>query len=191
MTFSHLVTAFFQKDLAAERGLPANTIASYSDCIRLLVNFACTRLAIQPEALNIESFNRELIIEFLDDLENTRHNGTSTRNQRLAVIKTFFHFLARNVPELMHLNETIQAIRQKNTDYTPPPSMTIDEVDAIIAVTDTSQLIGVRDKALVTLLYNSGGRAQEIADLCICDVRFDAPSTLRSPAKAVRHASFR
>lgn len=88
MTFSHLVTAFFQKYLAAERGLPANTVASYSDCIRLLVNFACARLAIQPEALNIDSFNRELILAFLDDLENTRLNGVSTRNQRLAAIKT-------------------------------------------------------------------------------------------------------
>ena len=183
MTFSHLVTAFFQKYLAAERGLPANTVASYSDCIRLLVNFACARLAIQPEALNIDSFNRELILAFLDDLENTRLNGVSTRNQRLAAIKTFFHFLAKSVPELMHLNETIQAIRQKTTDYTPPPSMTIDEVDAIIAVPDPSQLIGVRDKALVTLLYNSGGRAQEIADLRICDIRFETPATVTLTGK--------
>lgn len=183
MTFSHLVTSFFQKYLAAERGLPANTVASYSDCIRLLVNFACARLAIQPEALNIESFNRELIIAFLDHLENARLNGVSTRNQRLAAIKTFFHFLASSVPELMHVNETIQAIRQKNTDYTPPPSMTLDEVDAILAVPDTSQLIGARDKALATLLYNSGGRAQEIADLRICDVRFETPATVTLTGK--------
>lgn len=183
MSFSHLVTAFFQKYLAAERGLPANTVASYSDCIRLLVNFACARFATQPEALNIESFNRELIIAFLDDLENTRQNGASTRNQRLAAIKTFFHFLAKNAPELMHLNETIQAIRQKNTDYTPPPSMTIDEVEAIIAVPDTSQLIGARDKALVTLLYNSGARAQEIADLRTCDIRFETPATVTLTGK--------
>jgi len=183
MSFSHLVTAFFQKYLAAERGLPAHTVASYSDCIRLLVNFACARFAMQPEELNIDRFNRELIIAFLDDLEHTRLNGVATRNQRLAAIKTFFHFLAYSVPELMHLNETIQAIRQKATDYTPPPSMTIDEVDAIIAVPDTSQLIGVRDKALVTLLYNSGGRAQEIADLRICDVRFDAPATVTLTGK--------
>ena len=183
MTFSHLVTAFFQKYLAAERGLPANTVASYSDCIRLLINFAGARFAIQPEALNIESFNRELIIAFLDDLENTRLNGVSTRNQRLAAIKTFFHFLAYSAPELMHLNETIQAICQKNADYTPPPSMTIDEVEAIKAVPNTDQLIGVRDKALVTLLYNSGGRAQKIADLRICDIRLDAPSTVTLTGK--------
>ncbi len=183
MSLSHHITAFFQKYLAAERGLPANTIASYSDCIRLLINFACTRLAVQPEALNIKNFNRELIIAFLDDLESNRHNSTSTRNQRLASIKTLFHYLAYREPELMHQNETIQAIRQKNTDYTPPPSMTLEEVDAITAVPDTSQLIGVRDKALVSLLYNSGGRAQEIADLSIKDIRFEAPATVTLTGK--------
>ncbi len=183
MTFSHLVTAFFQKYLAAERGLPANTVASYSDCIRLLINFACSHFELQPEELNIERFNRELIIAFLDDLERTRLNGASTRNQRLAAIKTFFHFLAYSAPELMHLNETIQAIRQKKTDYTPPPSMTIDEVDSILAVPDTSQLIGARDKALLTLLYNSGARAQEVADLRICDIRFDAAATVTLTGK--------
>ena len=40
MTFSHLVTAFFQKYLAAECGLSTNSIASYSDCMKLLINFA-------------------------------------------------------------------------------------------------------------------------------------------------------
>lgn len=183
MTFSHLVTSFFQKHLADERGFPATTIASYSDCIRLLIKFACKRFNLKFEAMTIDKFNRELILAFLDDLENNRHNGVSTRNQRLAAIKTFFHFLASSVPELMHLNETIQAIRQKKTDYTPPPSMTITEVEAIIAVPDTSQLLGARDRALLTLLYNSGGRVQEIADLKISDIRFDATSTVKLTGK--------
>jgi len=183
MTFSHLVSAFFQKYLAAECGLAANSIASYSDCIKLLINFACTRFAVQPEALSIDQFDRELIIDFLDDLERNRRNGATTRNQRLAAIKTFFHFLAYNVPELLHLNETIQAIRQKKADYTPPPSMTIEEVNAIAAGPDPSRLIGTRDRALVKLMYNSGGRVQELADLRICDIRFDTSATVTLTGK--------
>jgi site-specific recombinase XerD len=183
MSFSHLVTAFFQKYLAAECGLATNSIASYSDCIRLLISFACSRFELQPEQLGIDQLDRGLIIDFLDDLERNRQNGASTRNQRLAAIKTFFLFLAYNVPELMHLNETIQAIRQKKTDHTPPPSMTIEEVDAIAAVPDPTRLIGARDKALLKLMYNSGGRVQELADLRICDIRFDAPSTVTLTGK--------
>jgi integrase/recombinase XerD len=183
MTFSYLVTAFFQKHLAAECGLAANSIASYSDCIKLLINFACARFAVQPEDLSIDRFTRDLVIEFMDALESKRQNGAATRNQRLAAIKSFFHFLAHNAPEFMHLNETIQAIRQKKTDHTPPPSMTINEVNAIIAVPDPSRFLGARDKAMVKLLYNSGGRVQELADLRICDVRFDTPTTVTLTGK--------
>jgi site-specific recombinase XerD len=183
MTFSHLVTTFFQNHLAAERGLSANTVASYSDCIKLLIHFACERFSKQPEHLDINQFSRELIIDFLSDLERTRENCAATRNQRLAAIKTFFHFLANNEPELMHLNETVQAIRQKKTRQTPPPSMTLEEVGAILAVPDPSRLIGARDKALVQLMYQSGGRVQEIADLRIQDIRFDTPATVTLTGK--------
>jgi site-specific recombinase XerD len=183
MSFSYLLTAFFQKYLAAECGLATHSIASYSDCIKLLIRFACTRFGVQPEELSINQFDRELIIDFLDDLEHNRHNEATTRNQRLAAIKTLFHFLAYNVPELMHRNETIQAIRQKKTDHTPPPSMTIEEVEAIAAVPDQNRLIGARDKALVKLMYNSGARVQELADLRICDIRFDSPATVTLTGK--------
>jgi len=165
MTFCHLVTAFFTNHLAAERGLSANTIASYSDCMKLLINFACERFGVQPEKLDIGQLSRDLVIDFLDYLENTRNNIVSTRNQRLTAIKTFFHFLARNVPELMHLNETIQAIKEKKTDTQPPPSMTIPEVNAILAEPDPSTLLGVRDSAMMQMFYNTGARVQEMADL--------------------------
>jgi len=183
MTFSHLVTTFFQNYLAAERGLSANTIGSYSDCIKLLIHFACARFAQQPENLDISQFSRELVLDFLDDLEGTRQNSATTRNQRLAAIKTFFHFLAGNAPELMHLNETIQAIRQKKTEYAPPPSMTLDEINAILCVPDPSRLLGARDKALVQLMYQSGGRVQELADLRIRDLRFETPATVSLTGK--------
>lgn len=183
MTFSHLVTAFFQNHLAAERGLAPNTIASYSDCLKLLINFACTRLEVQPENLHIDQFSRDLILAFLDDLQTHRQNIPTTRNQRLAAIKTFFHFLAHHMPELMHLNETIQAIRPKKTSHSPPPSMTLEEIQAILAVPDPSGLLGARDKALVQLMYNSGARVQELADLRIRNVRFDKPASVTLTGK--------
>jgi len=183
MTFSHLVTAFFTNHLAAERGLAPNTIASYSDCMKLLINFACERFGQEPERLNIDQLNRKLIIDFLDHLQSTRQNTKSTRNQRLAAIKTFFHFLARNVPELMHLNATIQAIREKRTDQQPPPSLTVTEVNAILRVPDPSTLLGSRDKALLKLLYNSGARVQELTDLTVANVRFENPATVTLTGK--------
>jgi site-specific recombinase XerD len=183
MTFSHIVSAFFTAYLASERGLAANTIASYSDVIKLLIRFACERFGVEPEKLAVEQLNRDLIVAFLDHLENTRGNAVATRNQRLAAIKTFFHFLARNVPALLHLSVTVQAIQEKKTAHEPPASLTVAEVNAILAVPDTARWLGARDKALLQLLHNSGARVQEVVDLKLVDVRRDACATVTLTGK--------
>ncbi len=99
------------------------------------------------------------------------------------MIKLFFRFLARNIPELMQLNARIQAIRKKPTDRKPPPSMTVTEVEAILGTVDPDTLLGARNRALLKTMYNTGARVQELADLTIADVRFDAPATVTLTGK--------
>lgn len=183
MTFSYLVSTFFTSYLTHERGLSLNTIASYSDCMRLLVNYTCKRFAIEVEAIDLRIIEPDLVLEFLDHLEQQRDNGPVTRNQRLAAIKAFFHFLARHVPELLLQNERIQAIKLKQTDHRPPPSLTLEEVAALIAAPDPQTLCGARDKALLQLMYNTGARVQELADLTFDDLRFDQPPSVTLTGK--------
>ena len=182
-TFSYLVTTFFTAHLSAELGLSANTVASYSDCIRLLVKYLCHRLEIHPEAIDIQMITPDRVLDFLNGIEKERANATASRNQRLAAIKTFFHFLARTVPELLHANERIQAIRLKSTEHHPPPSLTVEEVDAILACPDPDTLLGARDNALLQLMYNTGARVQELADIAITDVHFETPMTVTVTGK--------
>jgi len=176
-TLSHLVTRFFVSHLANERGASQNTVAAYSDSLRLLIKHLCEKHNKQPEELGMDMLGQEATLEFLDHLEHGRNNGRSTRNQRLAAIKSFLRFAARENPESMLQNERIQAIRAKKTDHKPPPSLSLEQVHAILDTIDTTHLIGHRDKALIQLLYNTGARVQEIADLRIKDLRFESPAT--------------
>jgi len=176
-SLSHLITRFFTTYLANERGASQNTIAAYSDTLRLLIKHLCKEHGRQPEELSPEMLGPEAILDFLDHLERDRKNSPSTRNQRLAAIKSFLHYATRENPELMLPNERIQAIRSKKTDHKPPPSLSVEQVRAILDSIDATPLIGLRDKALVQLLYNTGARVQEVADLRLCDLRFDSPAT--------------
>ncbi len=119
----------------------------------------------------------------MNSLEDERHNTPATRNQRLAAIKSFFHFLARLAPELMHQNERIQAVKAKATSHKPPSSLTVEEVTAVLAVPDTATLLGARDKALLQLMYNSGGRVQELADLSFSDLHLESPPSVTLTGK--------
>lgn len=183
ITFSYLVTTFFTAHLSAELGLSPNTVASYSDCMRLLINHLCERLKVDPEAIDIQMITPERVLGFLDCLQDERGNANTTRNQRLAAIKSFFHFLARSVPELMHANETIQAIKLKSTEQRPPPSLTVEEVEAILARPEPQTLPGARDKALLQVMYNTGARVQELADLTLPDLHLQAPATVTLTGK--------
>jgi len=182
-SLSHLITRFFTSYLANERGVSKNTIAAYSDTLRLLIKQLCKKHGKQPEHLSMEMLGPEAVLDFLDHLEHDRNNSPSTRNQRLAAIKSFLHYAARENPELMLPNERIQAIRSKKTDHKPPPSLTVEQVHAILDSIDTAPLIGLRDKALIQLLYNTGARVQEIADLRIGDLRFEKPATVTLTGK--------
>jgi site-specific recombinase XerD len=182
-TFSYLVSTFFASYLRNEQGFPKNTIASYSDCFKLLIQYVCQQQNIELEAITIEMIDRELLLGFLGNLESTRNNCASTRNQRLAALKTFFHFVARTNPALMRQNELIQAIKAKKTDYRPPPSLTTDEVAAITAAPDIESLLGARDTAILQLLYNTGARVQELVDLDIADIHFEGPFSVTLTGK--------
>ena len=183
ITFCYLVTTFFTSYLSSEQELAPNTVASYSDCMKLLVNYLCKRFSIETEAIDIQMISPDIVLGFLNSLEDERRNSPTTRNQRLAAIKSFFHFLARSVPELMHQNERIQAIKAKATSHHPPPSLTVKEITEVLAVPDAATLLGARDKALLQLMYNSGGRVQELADLSVSDLHLDNPPSVRLTGK--------
>ena len=182
-TFSDLTTKFFYSFLAAERGVSKNTMASYSDSLRLLIRYLCDRFKIEPEQIKIERITDEIIIDFLNHIEKEKGNSISTRNQRLAAIKTFFHFIARKKPEMMHMNECVQAIRPKQQQHTPPSSLTRDEIKAILNAADSSTVIGMRDKLIILLLYNTGARVQEICDLKLSDIILEKAPSIKVTGK--------
>lgn len=183
ITFSFLVTTFFSSYLVAEQGLSPNTVASYSDCMKLLLIYVSRQFNIKPETIDIQMITPEVVLDFLDSIENKRGNCPATRNQRLAAIKTFFHFLSGKVPELMLHNERIQALKQKKTCHLPPTSLTVEEVNTIIDAPDDTTLLGARDKALLQIMYNTGARVQELADLSVNDLHFNNNPTVTLTGK--------
>ena len=92
-TLATLLSAFFLRYLAAERGVSSHTTASYRDAVKLLLQFAATRCRRSVDKLAIEDLTGPLVLDFLTDLESNRGNTTRTRNARLAAIQTFFRYV--------------------------------------------------------------------------------------------------
>lgn len=170
-----LVMKFFHNYLANERGVSGNTLLSYSDCVRLLLDYAAGRLCLSPDKLSFDGISDQLILDFLDHIEAKRGNVAATRNQRLAAIKTFFRFLARHEPTMLAACERVCAIRAKNVPHKVMETLNHQEVQAVFKGLDADTVHNARDRALLSLLYNTGARVQELVDLDVGNLRMDAP----------------
>ena len=174
-TLGLLIVSFFRNYLANQKGYGPNTIASYSDCIKLLLSYACESLNVSFDELSLERITDQLILNFLDHLEHERSNVSKTRNVRLGAIKTFFRFLALQEPTAGAMCERVCAISAKKTEHRVIIPLDNDEVKAILATAISPTVLGTRDKALLILLYNTGARVQELVDLDVSDLRMEKP----------------
>src|SRR3546814_17553317 len=85
---SHL-TAYFVDHLPRHCGASAHTVATYAHSFTILVRFAAEHRRCRPIDLQVEDLDPDLILTFLDHIENGRQNSISTRNARLAAVRSF------------------------------------------------------------------------------------------------------
>ena len=172
------LSKFLTSHLAAERDLSPQTIASYRDAVRLLLTWFRDVEATPPERLRLADLDRARVLSFLDWLQAERGNSAATRNQRLAVIKSFARYTAVERPEFLGQATEILAVRQKKTPAADMAYLTGDEVKALLAEPDQATRRGLRDTVLLSVLYDTAARVQEICDLNTADVRAARPMTV-------------
>ena len=124
---------FFTGHLAGERAASPKTISSYRDAMKLLLTWFRDAERIPPEKLRLADIDRPRILRFLDWLQDERGCSPATRNQRLAVIKSFCRYTAVEQPD--HLDQVTQvlAIRQKKTPAPQRGHLTGHEVKTLLA----------------------------------------------------------
>lgn len=182
------LSKFLTDHLAGERDLSAQTIASYRDAVKLLLTWFRDVEGTPPERLSLTDLDRVRVLSFLDWLEAERGNSAATRNQRLAVIKSFARYTAVERPEFLDQATQILAVKQKKTSAPDMGHLTGGEVKALLAEPDPATRRGLRDTVLLSTLYDTAARVQEICDLNTSDIRTARPMvvTLRGKGSKTR-----
>ena len=173
--FGKSVERYFQKYLVKERGASKHTIKSYADTFSQMLDFLQQKIGITADTIQFDIFNRDLICNFLTWLENERHNSISTRNIRLFVLRSFFTYMIYVDPTHIDQWKSICSIKKKRCDSKPPNYLTIEGIKAILSEIDVSTIRGRRDLTMLSLLYNSGARVQELIDLTPDSIRMEKP----------------
>src|SRR5487761_1122531 len=145
--------------------------------MKLLLTWFRDTERIPPEKLRLADIDRPRILRFLDWLEDERGCSPATRNQRLAVIKSFCRYTAVEQPDQLGQVTQVLAIRQKKTPAPQLDHLTGDEVRTLLAEPGTASARAVRDTVLLALAYDTAARAQELCDLDVADIRRGSPMT--------------
>ncbi len=165
MKLSKCIHKFFRTYLPRIRNVSEETAKSYRDTIKIFLPFAARYHSIKIESLQIEHLTFELILCFLDYLEDSRNNITRTRNHRLAVLKALAKMIRLMYPEYRETAERILYLPQKRAQKNLIEFFYHEEVLAIFKSVDLRKKEGFRDYTLLNLLYDSGARASEIGTL--------------------------
>jgi site-specific recombinase XerD len=181
--FAYAVTRYLSQYLPGTVGLSANSIRSYRDTFRLLLTYCAAEHHLPPEQITLARLDRPMIEDFLAWLESARACSLSTRNQRLAALHAFFKYLQRDQPQALCQYQQILAIPMKKVRTPTIAYLTREAITLLLEMPSTATSSGRRDAVLLSLLYDSGARVQELADLRVGDVRLQAPATIKLTGK--------
>jgi integrase/recombinase XerD len=176
--FARYLTQFLTVYLPGHLGSKKNTLLSYRDSFSLLLKYCRDVENYAPEKLMITQIDRELVLRFLKWLEEERHCKITTRNQRLAAIHSFFSFLMVEAPQYMEQCQKVLSIPMKKADKPPLMYLPLDAVKGLLEQPDRNTSHGRRDAVLLSLLYDTGARVQELVDLKVCDINLNDTVTI-------------
>jgi integrase/recombinase XerD len=187
--FAVSLRRFLTDHMAGLRGCSPNTIGSYRDAFKLLICYFRDERSIPPERLTLELIDVTAISGFIAWLHTSRHNSTSTCNQRLAAISSFFSWLQSQDPARMACCQDILALPSSKHDQPAIVHLTVEQTRLLLALPDRSTRQGRRDATLLATLYDTAGRVQEIADLTVRDIRLNDPAmvALTGKGRKTRH----
>ena len=149
-----------------------HTVNNYRIVLDQLLTFTASMKKISFIQVTSDMICRETIEAYLDHLISEKNLSTATRNNRLASIKSFLKYAAALKPEYVSLMADIATIKkQKDDQFSKVDYMTEDAVTAILNEPDTGTKIGIRDLFFMIILYDTGGRIQEIIDIKINEIK--------------------
>jgi len=173
-TLFRLIRDYLSVYLPDQRCCSHNTIKSYRETLNQLFDFMTMEKDISLTDVTFETLNSRMISDYLNWLEKVCHCSISTRNQRLAGIRSFFKYAGRMDLAVTVFQKDLEKVPFKKRGSKTVDFMTEEALKTVLAQPDTSTKMGIRDLFFMILMYDTGARNREILDLRVKD--FDADS---------------
>lgn len=173
--FFKTIREFLNIYLPKQKCYSENTVRAYRISLNLFVDYLVKTLDVPIHKLSFNHMTAQNVSGFLDCLQEDRQCSSTTRNQRLMAIRSFARYAAgadsANVFLQIEMgNVPVQKAPEKIVEF-----LTEEALKTLLAQPNRNKAIGIRDCFLMTLMYDTAARCQEILDLKWCDFELDSP----------------
>lgn len=165
------LSSYFNNYLKLQRNVSNCTIISYKYTFKSLIKYLIDNNITTLKDFSFNDFTRENILAFLNDIESK--TSISTRNQRLAAIKSFCQYLQYEPIEYLNQIQRILKIRTKKYPAKEIDFLTKEELTLYLNSINIDNKKGIRDYTLISFMYETGARINEIINVKICDLQLD------------------
>jgi len=153
----------FLNYLRVEKGVSANTLDAYRRDVEKFAAFAA------GQRVTLDKVTRDEIVDFLRHLYHRRLDSRTVA-RHLVTIRHFFRFA---LAEGMISDDPAETVESPRFRSSLPMFLTVEEVERLIGQPDASTVIGLRDKAMVEVMYSAGLRVSELCKLRLNDIYYD------------------
>ncbi|MGD9872829.1 MAG: site-specific tyrosine recombinase XerD [Kiritimatiellia bacterium] len=160
----HILAEQFLDYIRLERGLTENTISSYRNDLESFFSYLRDR-----DIQSVNAIKRKTVLDFLLH-EKDRGLSTNSISHRLVCLKVFFRYLQQEGLVTGNITESMESPRLWKI---LPDTLSVREVETLLAKPDVSKPLGLRDKALMETLYGTGLRVSELVGLTLDDLHLD------------------
>jgi len=169
--FFKTIKSFLTEYLPNQRCYSTETIRSYKQCLNLLMKYLRDVRNFKVSEIDFTIFNRELILAFLDWLESERKVSTSTRNQRLMALRSFFKYAGIVDCSQISTGFEISAVYMKKCQNKIVPFLSGNALKVLLEQPDINRRNGHRDQFFMIFMYDTAARCSEVVNLKICDLK--------------------
>lgn len=168
------LSRFLSVYLPHERNVSPNTVSAYRDTFVSFFLYLRDEKHLKAEKTTLADIDRDNVIGYLRWLIDKQGCSNATRNNRLAAIKSFVSYLQYDCVEHMDQWQRILAIKGLKKEHTTPSQFTQEGIKLLLEQPDTTNLRELRHLAILALMYDTGCRVQELADLTVESLRIQS-----------------
>lgn len=153
--------ALYIRTHCVARGLRPLSIAAYEASLRQFQAWTVVELQGKPP----EEITARDVLEYLEHLRRDRHNGASAVNRAMVVLRNFYRAMVAMAQLDARSNPMVDFPKIKAAPRKLPVFLSTEEVERLLAGPGTNTIVGLRDRAILALLYGTGIRASECSSL--------------------------